>query len=884
MTNAQLCAIKLKEKGRMKTVKDKKAIAIALLLIFTVSSWLFLMRAVSAHDPPWEINSFAYIVAAPNPTGVGEYVSICMWVDTPLPSAAVVNDIRRYDYTLTITDPDGKNETKHWDVISDTTGIQYFQYSPAKAGLYTLKFEYEGQTYTWSGSYNNDVFLPASKTTTFTAQEEPLPQPIASYPLPKEYWTRPIEGQNTDWYSISSNWLNAPYIRTGDTVTGGAGYSRFQSDGVGPESPHIMWSKPIQDGGVVGGNRYHANGTTYYMGGSYNTRFTNAIVMYGRLYYRESYGNSGSGGDYICVDLRTGEELWRVDAEAGYPSFGYLYDYDMYNQHGVIPEGWLFTNNFGSAYDPSNGRVSELELVNVPSGTAVAGPSGEILRYQWSNTGKWLAQWNSSKVFVAQTSGTIPANCPITPERPSGRYWNGSDWVTSSERNAQGYASVTSPAYDWNVTIPSVGSGSWSIFRDVVYDDILLLTQGRFGTGPRTEGDGANVTAINLKPGSVGAVLWSKYYPEPSNDVTRLLIAIDAEAGVFVTEDKETMELTSFSLANGNEVWNVVPEDANWDTMRSVTLAAYGNLYRSGFDGILYCYDMKSGDLLWTYGNGGEGNSTNAGLGTAWGHYPIFVDVIADGKVYLGTTEHSPGSPFYKGTQYRCINATDGTEIWTLTGWGTGMYVGQYDIVADGFFVFLNCYDMQVYCVGKGPSATTITAPDMGVPYGQSVLIKGSVMDISAGTRQAEQAARFPYGVPAVSDASMKGWMEYVYMQKPRPTDTVGVEVVLSVVDSNGNSYEIGKTTSDADGFFSLQWTPEIPGKFTVMASFAGSESYWPSHAVTAFAVDEAPAATPMPTPEPASVADLYLVPGIAGIIVAIAVVGALIMLMLRKR
>ena len=99
-----------------------------------------------------------------------------------------------------------------------------------------------------------------------------------------------------------------------------------------------------------------------------------------------------------------------------------------------------------------------------------------------------------------------------------------------------------------------------------------------------------------------------------------------------------------------------------------------------------------------------EGNTTYSGLETAWGHYPIFVDVVADGKLYLGTTEHSPDSPFYKGTQFRCINATTGEEIWTMMGWGTGMYVGQSDIVAEGFFIYLNCYDMQIYTVGKGPS------------------------------------------------------------------------------------------------------------------------------------------------------------------------------------
>jgi outer membrane protein assembly factor BamB len=871
--------------AKMQMPKNKVATAIAMFLILTMSASVVLTQTATAHTPPWNIASFAYIVAAPSPVGVGEYISICMWVDTPLPSAAVTNDIRRHDYTLTITDPDGKVETQHWDVVSDTTGIQYFQYSPTKVGTYTLKFDYGGQNYTWSGTFQNDMFLPASKTTTFIAQEEPLPQPITSYPLPTEYWTRPIEGQNTDWYAISSNWLNAPYIRTGATSTGGAGFGRFQPDGIGPNSPHIMWSKPIQDGGVVGGNGYHANGTTYYMGGSYNVRFSNAIVMYGRLYYQEPYGNSGGGGDYVAVDLRTGKELWRINVTAGgVPSFGYLYDYDMYNQHGVIPEGWLFTSNFARSYDPSSGRLSNLNITNVPTGTAVAGPAGEILRYEWSNSGKWLAQWNSSKVFVVETSGNIPANCPITPARPTNMYWNGSMWVSNAVRTAQGYASVTTPAYDWNVTIPTVGSGSWSIFRDAVYNEILLLTQGSFGTGPRAEGEGANVTAISLKPTSRGAVLWSKYYPEPSNDVTRALIAIDVGAGVFVTEDKETMELTGFSLADGNKVWSVVPDDAQWDTMRCVSLAAYGNLYRCGFDGILHCYDMKNGNLLWTYGNGGEGNTTYAGLATAWGHYPIFVDVIADGKVYVGTTEHSPGSPFYKGTKYRCINATTGTEIWTLMGWGTGMYVGQYDIVADGFFVFLNCYDMQIYCVGKGPSALTVEAPMAAIPQGSSLVIRGTVTDISAGTKQKEQVARFPNGVPAVSDESMSAWMEYVYMQKPRPTNVTGVKVTLSVIDSNNNYREIGTATSDADGFFYYTWVPDIPGDFKVIATFAGSESYWPSHAETAFTVMQEAEVTPPPTPTPASIADIYLVPSVIGIIVAIAVATVVIVLMLRKR
>jgi hypothetical protein len=126
--------------------------------------------------------------------------------------------------------------------------------------------------------------------------------------------------------------------------------------------------------------------------------------------------------------------------------------------------------------------------------------------------------------------------------------------------------------------------------------------------------------------------------------------------------------------------------------------------------------------------------------------------------------------------------------------------------------------------------------------------------------------------------------MEYVYMQKPRPTNATGVPIVLNVVDANGNYRQIGTVTSDSEGFYSFNWKPDIEGKYTVYATFEGSNSYWPSRAVTAFAVDPAPeTATPQPTLAP-SMADMILLPGIAAIIIAIVVIGAMIMLMLRKR
>jgi hypothetical protein len=862
--------------------KTVATIAVSLILAFAISA--IATPVASAHTPPWKIISYAYIVPSPNPVGVGQRVAIVFWIDAPLPSANVANDIRRHDYTLTITDPNGKVTTEHWDVVQDTTGIQSYPFTPTVVGNYTLKFEYAEQTYEWGGSYNNDVFTAASKTTTLIVQEEPLPNPTTSYPLPTEYWARPIEGQNTDWWKISSNWLGRPYIFGAGASFGLPG--NIQLDGTAPNSPHIMWTKPIQYGGVVGGSGVGVPGNTFYTGGSYNVRFSNPLVMYGTLFYQEPYGNSGGGGDYVAVDLRTGEELWRITLAGGMPSFGYLYDYESPNQHGILPNGVLmvasgFTTQTWTAYDPRTGVLTSMEIDNVPSGLGVAGPQGEYIKYVLTNYGNstnpnwYLAQWNSSRVFGGGSGLS-----------PSGWY--------SGTRDASSASS-----YDWNVSL-NLSPGTWSVCADFYSvfplastDNIVLLKQGNFGGHPgdylgTVTTEGANITAVNLNTtkGTRGNILWTEHYDPAPNNNTRGLMCWDPEAGYWVFWDKEDILLRGYSLADGKEKWKTDAIEGNdWAYLPNQVQTAYGKVYWSGYGGITYTYDVKNGDLLWTYGNGGPGNSSASGLETPWGRYPTFIDVIADDKVYLCTTEHSPNTPLYKDSKFRAINATDGTELWTLMGYATQMYGGT-DLVADGFFVFLNCYDMQIYSVGKGPSATTVEAPMTGVMAGDHVVIQGMVTDIAAGTQQNEQAARFPNGVPAMSDESMSDWMEYVYMQKPRPTDATGVEVSLDAIDPNNNYIHIGTATTDASGTFGFDWQPpNIPGKYTIIATFAGSESYWPSYAEAYTVVTEAPTATPVPTPTPASAADLYFVPATAGIIIAIVIVGALIILLvLRKR
>ncbi len=108
--------------------------------------------------------------------------------------------------------------------------------------------------------------------------------------------------------------------------------------------------------------------------------------------------------------------------------------------------------------------------------------------------------------------------------------------------------------------------------------------------------------------------------------------------------------------------------------------------------------------------------------------------------------------------------------------------------------------------------------------------------------------------------------------------------VSVYVIDSNGNYRNIGNTTSDASGSYSLQWTPDITGKYTVVATFAGSNSYYGSSAETSFAVDSPTAtAAPLATQVP-SAADLYFIPAIVGVIIAVIVVGAVLALLVTKK
>ena len=898
-------------------------ILIAILLTFSMTASMMLVPTAKAASS-LKVPDFAYIAVSTNPVGANQSLEIIMWLNNVIYAANILNNIRFHGYQLTITAPNGANTTETFAVVSDSTSDQDYYYTPTSVGTYTLTFNFPGQIYNFPPAFNfltgqmntayeGAYYEPASASTTLTVQSAPV-SALPSTPLPTAFWTRPIYGENPNWYTIASNWLgDLQPGYSGFEVTYNAGGNGEQLSGandvVGSLTSHIMWTKPLDSGGVVGGNETVIQGDTYFEGSAYNQRYMNPIIVDGMLIYTEPVsfnGVAGPGalsnvvgvhGPTDAVNLETGQVIWsRTDVP--YIDFAYLYDVQDANQHGVYPPILIsVTSGIGSeswkAYDAFTGdymfTVSDIPLGNTY--WTARGPQGEYLIISLTNYGTsanpnwYVHEWNSSRLWTGEYNG--PSTSPeIVPA-----ITNGSNPLM----------------YDFNVSVPFLDSNALAkTYVDEVYAIQNGLLLGYCGylpsTGTDFMGSGTNLVSsapytyfeLNIDqatPGSLGSLIWSNTVSPPPENITINFAGVDAVNRVFVENWRETNQFVGYSLDTGKYLWGPTVAQAYLDYYGSPASGAisntfaYGKMYSSAYAGIVYCYDTNTGKILWTYGNGGAGNNTNSGVETPFGHFPTFVNAIGGGIVYLVTSEHTPETPIFKGGVNSAINATTGKLIWAVSAYTGEFFTFSY-AAADGYNTWFNGYDAQIYVVGRGPSQTTVTAPESGVTTATPVVIRGTVMDVSAGTKQTEQAGDFPNGVPVCSDASMEAWMGYVYQQQPEPTNFVGVPVTVTVLDSNHNCYVIGTATTDSSGMWTLTWTPDITGNFTVYANFLGTNGYWPSSAETSFyAGTPAPTASPYPSPVTGLASTGTVELGVAAIIIVIVIIGVVLaILTLRKR
>ena len=777
----------------MKKLKDKTIFCVALVLLLGISAVGFLMPEVNAHTPPWTIPTTAFVSATPDVIGIGQTTTFVVWLDRYSPTAGGDVGQRWNGFLITITKPDGTIFTiGPWQCRSDLAN-DWQTFTPEMVGKYTVVFSWPGETCVASladrtNAAIGDNFLGATSVPeTLTVQQTALPT-WQEPPLPTGYWTTPINAMNRGWSSVISNWLGGSWIVSG-----------FQRWGTAPESAHVLWTTPLTPGrsGGILDEQWPAISMN---AEDYESPWGSPIIMNGKIYYNQPQVSDSCKYGYYCLDLYTGKQIWYKNGtdnglnglfsnSSGYSmslSFpgltqGQLYQYHSVNGNGML--SYLISASGSTWYyiDAATGNWM-MTLKNVPSGTAVTDQDGSLLRYSYNSATGNLLCWNSSQ--------SIPPLGPIGTNQQQWRLRIGGtvDAVNDTSWTQVGPSGINTidtiqprSGYTMNITVPKGLPGSITVLQDAnrVPKEIVGIykpTQSMYGLGPTLDGDVFTVWALridehatayspypnltwtqNTNLGFGATLLLNKNItvPLPNKNYTWTIGGVSYDDQVFSVRCSQTMQVWVYSLRDGSLMWGPTPQFGSMAYYGISNNVYYGKLIAcSGYDGVIAAFDVQTGKPLWTY------NATGPGFESPYGiNMPLTIWTVCDGKIYTYSSEHSPSRPLWRASYVRCINITDGKELWKLP------YFHQFlggEAIASGYFIGCSDYDNLIYCIGKGPSATTVLASPAAITSGSPVMITGTVTDVSAGTMNPTQKALFPNGVPQyLTPAKSNSWNTY---------------------------------------------------------------------------------------------------------------------------
>jgi hypothetical protein len=772
-----------------------------------------------------------------------------MWV-SPAPGAQ-----RQYkDLTLTIQKPDGTTEKISGINTYVADGTTWMTWVPDQVGDWIFQLDFPGQYFPAGIYFNGDHYdsmddvpppppgvnayggnTPVVHTTDITApsddslaitvhvQEEMVPSWPEAQP-PTDYWTRPIDEIHRDWWPYVGNypWFGPAkddpmwdimYPNTNPTYNDAYGFVAWVS---GPESAHVVWKRQYAFGGLMGGDQ----GLTSYVVGSGAVREPQ-IILNGRGYhsYTKVSENSQSGQTYWqCYDIRTGEVIWERPLYAGeaapnlieYPAG--TAEVDGGQTNAVLPTLLSISNGYMRKYNPLTGAMTA--NVSIAPFTGIVIGNGAV-------TANNCVYYMNGYLLGVQDLG---ANAGAERYRlinwtTAGTSGNFASRVVSNTTYARS-ALPNEFLIDWNV---GIGCNIQSIRQG----DIIVAM---------------NITGFDLR---TGVQLWNRYVTEPQYSGSAQV----SDHGKLAVVSSNGRVL-AFDLKTGNDAWQTIQLDEPWDATGfgsySMT-SAYGQLYWMAMSGI-YAIDWNTGNVNWKFEKEAPPFETPYTGRAGQGVYPTLNSgMLADGKLYVYSQEHTPDSPFFRGLPTICIDVFTGKEVWSVgIAGGSDMWRRQLQMaIADGYMT-MGGRDGYMYVFGKGQSETTVSVPQALLTLGQKALLTGTVLDLSPAQQYA----------PCVSKESVAAQMEQYHLGAPvggvfsgvmmgdgtyGDVMMVGVPVSLDVLDPNGNYYNIGTTTSDGySGTFGFSdWIPEVAGQYTITATFSGDESYGSSYATTYLVVSE---------------------------------------------
>jgi outer membrane protein assembly factor BamB len=799
---------------------EKKRLSAAIALILTLTMITALPFAYGQFLPNAR-ESFAFVAASVDVIGKGENIVITGWVYPP-PS---VQYEWYTDYKFTVTKPDGTTLIRTMNSSIDATAS--FNFVPDQTGNWSVVLDFPGDLVRLNR-------LPSvSVPYKFTVTEEPVPSPDYTA-LPANRWTWPVSQVNQEWWRITGGW----YTSYSD------GYSNTNWYSPAPNTAHILWKQPFICGGLLGGDQGHMGIVRPENVG--DEVLSDIVAYHGRLYYTDRLYLTGGNDTWNpvatefdsvpivkCVDMYSGELLWQT----ALPTVNYT---------------------TGKSVAAARAGATTLQIVAYASAKSheEATASGAIELFA-SGGGLWCINPLSGAVLRYQLE---PALSP--------KYFDGAWYINNyPERglfsclSAEGGPLSASPIIIWQKNVTETG-----IAMSAVTEGYVIQLQTNSTTGQKKLNTWDAYTGDLVANGTYGGY-WANDGSNP---------AYGNGIYTYCGADGKTYAL---SFKTGSLLWTSDHMDFPWGSFGTYRgTVGMGIVAAGSYAHYMYAYNATTGALVWkqdtSIDNPYDSDYAQQGPPT-WG-----VKTIADNKVYYASGEHSPMTPTGRGDMLYCNDIPTGELLWRLAGFKGNRYQ-LWAGVADGMYWSYNQYDGDLYMFGKGDTKTTVSASQSPVVEGGSTVIQGRVTDVSPGTK----ILPFPDGVPAVSDEGMSDWMAYLYtLQTTGPLvnlDNVkGVKVTLTALGSDGSTIGIGDVTADRDGHFSYMWSPpNADCVYTVLASFAGSESYYASYGETSVGVT---AAAPTPAPPEAQPDNTPMFIGsTAAIIIAIAIVAVLL---LRKR
>ncbi len=816
-------------------------------------------------NPNITISTEPYLSVSPNPIGKGQTLLINVWLHPPIN----VNHQFIKAFQIDVTDPNGKTTTLGPldSFAGDSTA--WLPYTVDQVGNWTFKFNFLGMWFPAARYYMGEVittpgntsgqamdsvyYKPStSKTVQITVQEDQ----VMSWPpaaLPTDYWTRPANPQNREWWPILGN-----YPATG-TVGGGtywpANTNKYMANYnfvpyvQGPTTAHVVWKRQNNIGGLVGGA---AGQISITLGGLTGTGYP-TIVYSGRCYEVISKVNTSTNvaaqNFWRCYDLRTGEIYWERMVISGetIPTF-----IEYAKQGEEVPGA-----------SARAGVNVYLDAIVGPSGNN----SGRILKYDpWTGA----LTYNITGSDVGITAGTLYAyhnvySIQTIGSGASARYrliqWNiennGGNWAYGGG-GGQTTENNFTRRIKANVTWPFSSLGTCD------FETGISVTAQSISSNATGTSIGQRLIGVRL---STGEVLWN-VTTDTSTGLETFFTSGTAIAdhGKYAAK-MQNGEVWAWDLNTGQIAWKSELSSWPWGVFGAYhSQSAYGLLFHNDYNSV-NAINWTNGKIEWSFVAPAVPFETPYNEQQAW-HSS---GVVADGKLYTFTCEHTPSQPLTRGWKLYCINATSGQNIWNISC-GQSIPGSRYIMgaVADGYLAYTNEYDFYLYVYGKGQSKTTIEAPTTAITQGQTVILRGQVLD---------QSPAQP-GTPCVSADSMGGWMEYLHQKQPLPANVTGVPVSLDTIDPNGNAIHIATVTTEMSGTYSYMWKPDMPGQYWVTATFMGDGSYGSSYAETSVGVVQASTSTTQPTTSAIVMPpfELYFAGTAVAIIIAIAILGLLMM------